>query len=186
MLYLIDNIQNNSLGVLSREDILLVLKIDAAILYPAGNISYGLFHSAAASIKAALPFVNRSLTTAGRPSSSAIRVTARVGTTTATGAEVAHTGTRVGAATTNTGVDVASSGARIGAYTSMNTAARVIGIAGVALEAVMIPVDAAILVKSIYDVRQYKKSGVSNSAVAKKIGKLASKLESLTEGLTDV
>ena len=183
LLYLIENIQNNSLGVLSREDILFVLKIHADILYPAGNISYGLLHTAVTSIKASLPIVN-SLTTAGRSSSSGARVTARVGTTTATGAEVAHTGTRVGAATTNTGVEAASSGARIGAYTSMNTAARVIGIAGVALEAVMIPVDVVILLKSLYDVRKYNKSGVSNSTVAKKIGKLASKLESLNEELT--
>ena len=144
-------IYNNSNNVLKEEDVLFILKRK---VYPAVNISVGLYHSVAAPIRAALP-INRSLTTA-----------------------------HASATTANTGINVASPGAIgvISAYTGMNTAARVIGIAGIVLEIIMIPLDAAILVKSLHDVQKYKRSGNSNSAVAKKIGEIASKLESLTEG----
>ena len=61
--------------------------------------------------------------------------------------------------------------------TGLKSLAGIARISFVALDAVFIPIDLAVMMKSAYDVHKYRTGQGSNSAVANKIGKLISDLE---------
>ena len=84
------------------------------------------------------------------------------------------------ARTTMTVISAAKTGAKVGGTTlwvGLSTAKRVAGVVGVAFDAVFIPVDLAFMIKAAVDVHKYRETGESNSAVAKTIGDLITKLE---------
>ena len=62
------------------------------------------------------------------------------------------------------------------AWAGLSTFGRVFGIVGVVFDTVFIPIDIAVMVKSAYDVHQYKK-GKSNSNRAEEVRNLISQLE---------
>ena len=85
-----------------------------------------------------------------------------------------------------TAVEIAKAGAQVGArtaWTGFSTAGRVVSGVSVAVNLVLIPIDLAVLIKSAYDVRKYKRGKGSNSAAAKKIGEL---IESLEQNLVKI
>ena len=78
----------------------------------------------------------------------------------------------------------AASAAHTTVWAGLSSTKQVVSVVGAAMDVVFIPVDLYVMIKAAVDVHKYKKTGKSNSDVAKKIGELIKQLEEHRDELT--
>lgn len=71
----------------------------------------------------------------------------------------------------------AATATRTTVWAGLNTTKQVLSVAGAALDVVTIPIDLYFMIRASIDVHNYKKTGQSNSDIAKQIGGFIQQLE---------